>query len=147
MILSGDHVYEMDYRELLARHVETNADVTIATIEHPVKHATHFGVVEVDKDFRVTGFQEKPERPRPLPLRPDMAHGFSGVREMYLDKYAEAFAHAGFAAVVGETFRDAFPETFSRKRPPRRFAPPLLRKDGNHLEEPAFRLSKLRIAL
>jgi glucose-1-phosphate adenylyltransferase len=73
VILSGDHVYEMDYRELFIRHLETNADVTIATIEHPLKTATQFGVVEVDSNFRVTGFEEKPSDPLPLPLRPDMA--------------------------------------------------------------------------
>ena len=79
VILSGDHVYAMDYRELLSRHVETNADVTIATVEHPLQDATHFGVVEVDTNFRVTGFQEKPRGPRPLPLRPDMALISMGV--------------------------------------------------------------------
>ena len=72
LILSGDHVYDMDYRELLSRHVETKADVTIATLEHPIQRASQFGVVEVDKTFRVTGFQEKPEHPAALPLRPDM---------------------------------------------------------------------------
>jgi glucose-1-phosphate adenylyltransferase len=69
IVLSGDHVYEMDYRRLLAQHMETNADVTIATIEHPVNEATHFGVVEVDEDFRVIGFEEKPEKPRAMPSR------------------------------------------------------------------------------
>ena len=79
LILSGDHVYDMDYRELLARHVETKADVTIATLEHPVQHASQFGVVEVDRSFRVSGFQEKPAHPRVLPLRPDTALVSMGI--------------------------------------------------------------------
>ena len=79
LIVSGDHVYQMDYRELLAQHLETNADVTIATIEHPLEDAAHFGVVEVDPDFRVAGFQEKPVEPRALPLRPHMALISMGV--------------------------------------------------------------------
>lgn len=79
LILSGDHVYQMDYRELLAQHVETNADVTIATIEHPLKDASHFGVVEVNRDFKVTGFEEKPVKPRSLPLRPERALISMGV--------------------------------------------------------------------
>ena len=79
LILSGDHVYRMDYRELLARHVETNADVTIATVEHPLKDAAHFGVVEVEEDFRVTGFEEKPAAPLGMPLRPHMALISMGV--------------------------------------------------------------------
>jgi glucose-1-phosphate adenylyltransferase len=79
LILSGDHVYDMDYRELLSRHVETNADVTIATIEYPVKDAGYFGVIEADSGFRVTGFQEKPPNPRGLPLRPHMALVSMGI--------------------------------------------------------------------
>ena len=73
IILSGDHVYEMDYRRLLVQHMETNADVTIATVEHPIDEAIHYGVVEVDEDFRVIGFEEKPERPRAMPRQPHMA--------------------------------------------------------------------------
>jgi glucose-1-phosphate adenylyltransferase len=79
LILSGDHVYQMDYRELLAQHLETNADVTIATIEHPLKDAAHFGVVEVDRAFRAIGFQEKPLAPRALPGRRNMALISMGV--------------------------------------------------------------------
>src|SRR5688500_14366288 len=79
LVLSSDHVYRMDYRELLAQHLETNADVTIAAIEHPIENTAHFGVVEVDQNFRVTGFQEKPANPRGLPIRPDMALISMGV--------------------------------------------------------------------
>jgi glucose-1-phosphate adenylyltransferase len=79
LILSGDHVYDMDYRELLARHVDAKADVTIATLEHPVQLASQFGVVEVDKTFRVTGFQEKPSQPRALPSRLDKALVSMGI--------------------------------------------------------------------
>jgi glucose-1-phosphate adenylyltransferase len=67
LVLSGDHIYQMDYRDLLRRHVETNADLTIATVEYPLDEASHFGVVEVDRSLRVTGFEEKPTNPRPLP--------------------------------------------------------------------------------
>ena len=79
LILSGDHIYQMDYRDLLRQHVETNADLTIATVEHPLKEASHFGVVEVDATFRVTGFEEKPVNPRPLPTDPSQALVSMGV--------------------------------------------------------------------
>jgi glucose-1-phosphate adenylyltransferase len=49
LILSGDHVYHMDYRLLLRSHAETDADLTIATVEHRLTDAPHFGVVEVDR--------------------------------------------------------------------------------------------------
>jgi glucose-1-phosphate adenylyltransferase len=79
LILSGDHIYQMDYGDLLNQHVETNADLTIATVEHPLREASHFGVVEADGSFRVTGFQEKPIAPRPLPFNSSMALVSMGV--------------------------------------------------------------------
>jgi len=63
LVLSGDHIYQMDYRDLLRQHVETNADLTIATVEHPVADASAFGVVQVNEALRVTGFKEKPATP------------------------------------------------------------------------------------
>jgi glucose-1-phosphate adenylyltransferase len=79
LVLSGDHVYHMDYGDLLQRHIETNADLTIATVEHPVRGASNFGVVEVDTSFRVTGFEEKPANPHPLPSDPSVALVSMGV--------------------------------------------------------------------
>jgi glucose-1-phosphate adenylyltransferase len=79
LILSADHVYRMNYAKFLRWHVETNADVTISTVEFPVNQARDLGVVEVDKRFSVTGFQEKPPRPRSLPWRPGMALVSMGI--------------------------------------------------------------------
>jgi glucose-1-phosphate adenylyltransferase len=79
LILSGDHIYQMDYGGFLRQHAETDADLTIATVEHPVGNATQFGVVQVDGDFKVTGFEEKPVHPQPLPSRPSMALVSMGV--------------------------------------------------------------------
>lgn len=79
LILAGDHIYQMDYRDLLRQHAETNADVTIATVEHPLDEASHFGVVEVDDHWRVTGFEEKPARPHGMRSNPSMALVSMGV--------------------------------------------------------------------
>ena len=79
LIVSGDHIYDMDYRDILAQHVETHADVTIATVECPIKDASQFGVVEVDETFRVTGFEQKPLNPCPRFLRGDRALISMGV--------------------------------------------------------------------
>ena len=79
LVLSGDHIYSMDYRELLLQHAATNADLTIATVEYPRSDASQFGVVEVDTDFKVTGFEEKPAYPRPMPAQPSMALVSMGV--------------------------------------------------------------------
>ncbi len=59
LILSGDHVYRMDYRQLLAEHLATDADATIAVLEVPAAEASRFGVVEAEQG-RVMGFREKP---------------------------------------------------------------------------------------
>jgi glucose-1-phosphate adenylyltransferase len=79
LVLSGDHIYHMDYGDLVRQHIQMNADLTIATVEHPVRDASNFGVVEVDANFRVTGFEEKPENPRSLPSDPSMALVNMGV--------------------------------------------------------------------
>ena len=79
LVLSGDHIYQMDYRDLLRQHAETNADLTIAAVEYPLDEASHFGVLEVDDSLRVTGFEEKPANPRPLPANPSLALVSMGV--------------------------------------------------------------------
>jgi len=71
LILAGDHVYKMDYGEMLAKHVEREADLTIACIEVPISQASAFGVMSVDKDFRIQSFVEKPEQPEPMPGKKD----------------------------------------------------------------------------
>ena len=63
LVLSADHVYKLDYREVLGRHVETDADVTLVTTRVPREQASRFGTVEVDGDGRVTGFEYKAEEP------------------------------------------------------------------------------------
>jgi len=68
MILSGDHVYRMDYGPLLASHVATGADMTVCCIEVPVEEAAGaFGVMTVDEDSRVCRFDEKPANPSEVP--------------------------------------------------------------------------------
>jgi glucose-1-phosphate adenylyltransferase len=67
LILSGDHVYKMNYAHLKAYHEAHNADVTIAAIELRKEEAGMYGILEVDERFRVMGFQEKPQSPKIIP--------------------------------------------------------------------------------
>lgn len=72
-VFGGDHIYKMDVNQMLQEHINSDADLTIATIPVPLNEAHHFGVVEIDSDFRVTGFVEKPkEGAKTIPGRPDM---------------------------------------------------------------------------
>ena len=73
LVLSGDHVYTMDYRSMLLQHVESGAEMTVSCLEVPISEAAgSFGVMEVDEDNKIIGFQEKPENPAPIPGQPGM---------------------------------------------------------------------------
>ncbi|MGA9042044.1 MAG: glucose-1-phosphate adenylyltransferase [Terriglobales bacterium] len=62
LILSGDHIYKMNYERMLSQHVDSGADVTLATIQIDPNDVSRFGVVDVDRDNRVIGFLEKPQK-------------------------------------------------------------------------------------
>ena len=79
LILAGDHIYKMDYGALIARHVESNADMTVGCIEVPLETARSFGVMSVDDRWRIVDFQEKPDEPQPVPGRPDRALASMGI--------------------------------------------------------------------
>lgn len=64
LILSGDHIYVMNYDALIAFHVDHQADVTICTIRVPRDEASRFGILSVDNSYRVTNFEEKPQEPK-----------------------------------------------------------------------------------
>lgn len=64
LILSGDHIYKMDYNEMLAYHVKKNADVTIAMISVDMSEASRFGILSCDDNGRIVSFEEKPKQPK-----------------------------------------------------------------------------------
>ncbi|HFI0235030.1 TPA: glucose-1-phosphate adenylyltransferase [Streptococcus suis] len=64
LILSGDHIYKMNYDKLLDTHVQNKADATIAVIEVPIKEASRFGIMNTDENYRIEEFEEKPENPK-----------------------------------------------------------------------------------
>jgi glucose-1-phosphate adenylyltransferase len=79
VILAGDHIYKMDYMKLLERHVEARADVTVGALRATLKEATQFGVMEVDANDRIVGFEEKPEQPKAIPDDPEHALSSMGI--------------------------------------------------------------------
>jgi len=79
LVLSGDHVYKMDYSHLRTYHEERDADITVSVIEVPISEAHRLGVLEVAEDYRITGFQEKPQSPTPIPGNPDHALASMGI--------------------------------------------------------------------
>ncbi|MGA8075540.1 MAG: glucose-1-phosphate adenylyltransferase [Candidatus Acidiferrales bacterium] len=79
-ILSGDHIYKMNYRKMLDQHRDSGAEVTCATLEVDVEEAARrFGVIETDQNWRIIGFEEKPAKPKPSRIHPGKVNASMGV--------------------------------------------------------------------
>ena len=79
VVLSGDHVYKMDYDIMVSEHVSRGADLSVACIDVPRMEATGFGVIHVNEEQRIAAFVEKPADPPPIPGRPDRALASMGI--------------------------------------------------------------------
>src|ERR1700747_3083567 len=80
LILSGDHIYKMDYGKMLKQLLDSAADITLATIQIDLEETFRFGVVDVDKDGRINGFEEKPKVTKlRSPLNPEKVAGSMGI--------------------------------------------------------------------
>lgn len=89
LILAGDHIYNMDYGEMLAAHYESGADFTVACKRVAKKDASGFGVMAVDNDYRIVGFEEKPAEPEALPDDPDVCLASMGIYVFSMDYLRE----------------------------------------------------------
>ncbi|HEY3167502.1 MAG TPA: glucose-1-phosphate adenylyltransferase, partial [Candidatus Binatia bacterium] len=72
-VFGADHIYRMNIRQMIDEHQRKSADVTVAAIPARIEEAFQFGVIEVDTDWRIIGFQEKPKQPKSIPGEPDYA--------------------------------------------------------------------------
>jgi len=79
LVVSGDHIYKMDYGRMIAEHVDRKADLSVACVEVPLADASQFGVMGTDAEGRVRRFAEKPAAPDPIPDDPDSALASMGV--------------------------------------------------------------------
>lgn len=79
LVLSGDHVYKMNYGRMLSEHVHRQADFSVACIDVPLAEASSFGVMGITENQRVSAYVEKPSNPPPMPGRPDRALANMGV--------------------------------------------------------------------
>ncbi len=102
LILSGDHIYKMDYSDMFEFHLERKAIATVATIEVDMKKASSFGVMALDEENRIIGFEEKPKNPKPIPGNPKQCLASMGVylfnsdiliRELKKDASLESSSH------------------------------------------------------
>ena len=79
VVLSGDHIYRMDYSRFVRDHIDSKADASIACLPVPVEDGRRFGVMQVDHNNRVIQFREKPATPEPIPHRPEHCLASMGI--------------------------------------------------------------------
>jgi glucose-1-phosphate adenylyltransferase len=114
IVLGGDHIYTMDYSKMLFDHVSSGADLTVGCIEASLEEASDFGVMSVDKNFRITKFSEKPENPEAMPGKPDKALASMGIyifSTAYL--YASLIADSEEPGSAHDFGKDIVPKSIS----------------------------------
>jgi glucose-1-phosphate adenylyltransferase len=109
VVLSGDHVYKMDYARMLRFHQERGAAVTLATIEVPIADVGRFGIIAVDEQERVTGFQEKPKPEDAMTRSPDFALASMGVYVFDTDVLVQALEADAAQATNHDFGKDVIP--------------------------------------
>lgn len=72
-VFGGDHIYMMDVSKMVEFHEKRNADITVAAVPFPISEAHKYGVLQIDENWRIIGFEEKPKNPKSIPNEPDMA--------------------------------------------------------------------------
>ena len=115
LVLAGDHVYQMDYGEMLATHVQQEADITIACYTVPLPDASAFGVMSVDDSHRVLEFHEKPAQPAARPDDPDHALVSMGIYIFSYDYLEKALKQDATRADSSHDFgKDIIPNALAR---------------------------------
>src|SRR5262249_7381715 len=109
IVLSGDHVYKMDYARMLRFHQERHAAATLAAIELPRSDGSRFGIVAIDDQDRVVGFQEKPADPIPIPGAPDLALASMGVYIFDTEVLVKALEADAMAPTTHDFGKDIIP--------------------------------------
>ncbi|MCA9401310.1 MAG: glucose-1-phosphate adenylyltransferase [Candidatus Omnitrophica bacterium] len=79
LVLAGDHIYKMDYNEMINYHREKGADMTVACVTMPKEVSKDFGVIEVDTNSNILGFEEKPHEPKTIPRQPEHIFASMGI--------------------------------------------------------------------
>ena len=80
IVLAGDHIYKMNYRRMIGAHLQNNADVTVSTLQVPLETARNqFGVVEINDEQEIIGFEEKPAEPKTVPGNPQVCLASMGI--------------------------------------------------------------------
>ena len=103
LILAGDHIYKMDYSEMITEHIESGADATIGCIPVELEQGSGFGVMQIDQGHRIVDFQEKPDSPTPMPDDPSHCLASMGI---YVFKSGFLFEQLCRDATLPQSARD-----------------------------------------
>jgi len=116
IILSGDHIYKMNYYRMVKQHIDAQADATIGVIEVPVEDSGRFGVLDIDDSGRVRGFLEKPENPPFRGRRPNMVYASMGIYVFNKQLLAQLAEQDAANPTSSHDFgRDIFPRLIDRQ--------------------------------
>lgn len=117
LVLAGDHVYKMDYGAMIARHVESGANMTVGCVEMPRERARSFGIMTVDENGQVLRFTEKPDEPESVPGKPDVALVSMGIyvfdREYLFERLRDDAENIDSSRDFG---KDIIPHAIARDR-------------------------------
>ncbi|WP_041793631.1 glucose-1-phosphate adenylyltransferase [Pararhodospirillum photometricum] len=117
LILAGDHIYKQDYSKLIAQHIASGADCSVACVDVPRADATGFGCVDVDADDMIVGFLEKPANPPSIPGHPDRTFASMGIYVFNADYLYEILRIDAEEADSQHDFgRDIIPSQVGRAR-------------------------------
>jgi glucose-1-phosphate adenylyltransferase len=130
VVLSGDHIYKMNYRKMVDFHHNHNADLTIGALRVGVDEARQFGVMQIDGEGRVIGFEEKPDDPKPIPGDDNHALASMGIyvfgARFLFEQLCEDATHSNSAHDFG---RDIIPSMIDSQRV---FAFPFMDENKKH---------------
>jgi glucose-1-phosphate adenylyltransferase len=115
-VFGADHIYRMDVKQMVRFHQERAADMTVAALPVPVRDAGSFGVIQVDGEDRIVGFDEKPAAPRPIPGRPDHAFASMGNYLFARGALVEVLLDIDRRRTDPDFGRTVIPELFRRAR-------------------------------
>jgi len=117
LILAGDHVYKMDYGVMIASHIRNEADVTVGCVNVSLDEARHFGVIEVDRNGRIIGFEEKPRKPKPKPGHKDVTLASMGIYIFSIDYLIGILERDAQSATSSHDFgKDILPSIYQDHR-------------------------------
>ena len=115
-VFGADHIYRMDIRQMIQFHLDCQSEITVAALPVPLYAAKGFGIMQVDDDHRVIGFEEKPKSPKAMPDNPEMAYSSMGNYIFNVDVLIKALEQDASQPGTHDFGRDIIPSLIRSHR-------------------------------